>query len=248
LGSTTAIVVASALTSDPVMAGHSSNGSKSMALIKGRPAVSYVMENLRACEGVGRIVMVSDRATYESVPGADFFVEATSNETESLINGVKAACDSERCFMITGDLPLASSDAINDLLSFAPDSDVVYPVVEQGDVKQVFPTKQAQYLGAREGRFTGSSSLLFKPHAALSRESLITDLMNARKNPSAMLGMLGPSMAMKIMFGKVAIADLENQLSKAIGATCRVFISHYPELVCSIDSPDDIRMMENELG
>lgn len=248
LESVTAIVVASAVTSDPVLAGHSSNGCKSLIMINGRPAVGYVMENLRACERISNVVLISDRATHESAPGADFFVEASSGEAESLLMGVRLAADSDRCLVTTGDIPLASPDAITDLLSCAPDCDIVYPVVEETDVRDVYPDKRAFYVGTKEGRFTGSGSMLFKPRVALSRGELITNILNARRNRIALLGLLGPGMAVKIMLGKPTIADFESQLSKVLQATCRVFISHYPELVCSIDSPEDIELMESELA
>lgn len=248
LKSVAAIVVASAVTGDPMLAAHSSNGCKSLITINGRPAVSYVLENLRACERISNVVLISDRATYNSAPGADFFVEASSSEAESLLRGVRLAADWDRCLVTTGDLPLASPDAITDLLTCAPDCDIVYPIVEETDVRDVYPGKRAFYIGTKEGRFTGSSSLLFKPRVALSREELITGILNARRNPTALLGLLGPGMAVKIMLGKPTVADFESQLSKALQATCRVFISHYPELICSIDSPEDIEMMESELA
>lgn len=248
MGPVTAIVIASAATGDPALAGYSSNGSKSLIDINGRPAVLYVLENLRACERVSNIALVSDRMTYELVAGADFFVEASASEPQDVMRAVRAAGDSERCLIMPGDLPLASSDAIADLLRYAPDCDVVYPVVGETDMREVYPGKRAFYIGTKQGRFTGSGAVLFKPEAALLREELITDILNARRNPKSMIGLLGAGLAIRLMFGKPAIADFEIQLSKALGATCRVFISHYPELVYSIDSPEDIELMASELS
>lgn len=244
----TAIVIASSPTSDAALARLSPNGCKSMIEINGRPAVGYVLDNLRGCESISGIALVSDKETNECVGGSEIFVEASGGEAEKVIAGVRAAEGADLCLLMTGDLPLANAEAIDDLLKFAPDCDVVYPVVEKADVKEVFPSREAYYVGTSEGQFTGSSLLLFKPEVALSKERLIIDLLNVRSNPTALLGMLGAGMAMKLIFSKPTIGEFEAQLSKSLGVDCRVFISHYPELVFSIDSPEDIKLIEAEIS
>lgn len=247
MNSVAAIVMASSATSDAAFARVSPNACKSLIPVNGRPAVSYVVDNLRACEHVSKVIMISDMRTFEAVAGADLHIEATSNEATDILAGVRVAGDVSRCLIMAGDMPLASADAVSDFLTYAPDCDLAYPIVAKEDVKKFYPQREAYYLGTKEGKFTGSSSLLFRPEVALSREAFITDILNARKNPKALLGLLGPGVAFKLMLTTPAINDFENLLSNALDMDCRVFISHYPELVMSIDSLDDIKIMEQEL-
>jgi hypothetical protein len=205
------------------------------------------MENLRRCEGISSVILVSDEATREAVPGADVYVDAVESETRHVIDGLRAAGGYERCLLMTGDLPLAHPEAIDDFLKCAPVSDIVYAIVEKSEIEEVYPGKEASYVGTRDGHFTGSSSLLLRPQAALSREELVISLLDARRNPAALLGLLGPGAALKLMLTKPALRDFEDQLSRALNISCRVFVSHYPELVISMDSPRDIRLMECEL-
>lgn len=244
---THAIVVA-ALTRDPDMIGIAPGGSKSLIPLNGRPALSYVLDNLRACELISGVTLVCDKATFELAPGADTFVEACGDESESILAGIHAANGAERCLIISGDMPLASVDAIGDFLKCAPNSDVVYPVVERDDVEESLPGRKMYYVGTREGHYTGSSALLFRPGAALSRESLIATLLNARKNPASLINLLGPGLAFKMMLSTLSVRDFEEHLSDALEMSCRIFISHYPELIMSIDSPQDIGLMERELS
>jgi hypothetical protein len=143
---------------------------------------------------------------------------------------------------------LTSTEAITDLLTCAPDSDVVYPVVSQDDVQAYYPGRQASYVKTKEGLFTGSSCLIFRPSTALAKEKLLVDLLNARKSAQAMLALIGPWVAMKILLSTLSLGQFETYLSEAIGLDCRVFITHFPELLISIDSPDDIELVRSELA
>ncbi len=242
-----AIVMASSVTADPALAQISPNALKSLISVNGKTAVSYVVDNLKACEHISKVILVADKDSRCDMPETDIFIESSGNEAQDIMTAVRAACDASSCLLMTGDMALANSEAITDFLRHAPDADIIYPIVEKSKVKEVFPQYEAYYVGTKEGRFTGSSSLLFRNEAAIEHEAMITSLLNARKNPGALLGLLGPGMAMRLMFAKPAISDFEGQLSRALGIECRVFISHYPELVMSIDSIDNVQMMDSRL-
>lgn len=244
---TDAIVVA-AKTDNPSFSECAPRGCKSLINVNGRPAVSYLIESLKRCELVSRIVLLSDIATYESSPDVDKFVEVNGSELDSILAGVRAVEDSDKCLIMNADMPLVSLEALTDLLTCAPDCDIVYPIVEQTDVKDAFPSRTAYYVQAKEGKFTGSSCLLFRPSVALSKEDLLTNLLNARKNPAMLMKIVGPGIALKLMLSTLGIKDIELQLSRALNLDCRVFVSHYPELFISIDSIEDIRFMEQELA
>ena len=245
--STDAIVMAVGKTEDSHLSQLAPDGCKSLININGRPAVSYVMENLKRCDLISRVVLVSDKKTRDLVPEADLFIEATDYTPESIISSVRELQDSDRCLMMSGDMPIASCESIHDMLACAPDCDVVYPVVEKSDVKDAYPEREAFYMQAREGKFTGSSCILFRPEIAISKENLLMNLLGARKNPKALLGLVGPGVALKLMFGTPSLLDLEKCISDALSLRCRVFLSHFPELVMSIDSAKDIALMQADL-
>ena len=244
---TDAIVMAVGRTSDASLSGLTPNGCKSMINVNGRPSVSYVMENLKSCDQVSRIVLVSDKYTRDLAPEADIFIEANDYTQESIISSIRELDSSNRCLMMSGDMPIASCESISDLLACAPDCDVVYPVVGKDDVKDAYPDREAFYMQAKEGKFTGSSCLLFQPEIALSKEDLLVNLLGARKNPKALLGLVGPGVALKLMFGTPSLIDLEKWISDALSINCKVFLSYFPELVMSIDSAKDISLMEEDL-
>lgn len=243
---TDAIIVA-AKTENPSFSDCARGGCKSLININGRPAVSYLIDNLKQCELVSRIVLLSDTATFDAAPEVDKYVEVNGSELDSILAGVRAVEDSDKCLIMNADMPLVSSEALTNLLTYAPDSDIVYPIVEQSDIKGAFPGRSAYYVQAKEGKFTGSSCLLFRPSVALSKEDLLANLLNARKNPAMLMKIIGPGIALKLMLSTLGIKDIELHLSRALNLDCRVFVSHYPELFVSIDCVEDIRFMEQKL-
>ncbi len=183
----------------------------------------------------------------EAAPEADVFIEARRVEADSILEGIRSA-SAQRVLVLRGDMALASAEAISDLLAYAPDSSLVYPVIEESDMKSDFPERSPYYLRTTDGRYTGASCMLFEPRAALSDRRLVGALLEARQNPVALLGLVGPLFAAKAIITSVGLADFEAHLSERCNFSCRVFVSHYPELFISIDSPGDVVLMEQALG
>ena len=222
-------------------------GRKSLIDINGRPAVSYLVESLKNCDGVSKVIVVSDQPGFDAAPGADVCIEAVGDLSDCVLTGLEAV-EAERCLIMGGGMPLASREAITDLLDCSPESDLVYPIVSKSDVLEAFPGRTAFYVETKEGYFTGSSCLLFDPKVAASREALVTRLLAAKSNPKELLGLVGPALAMKFMLSKLALREFEEHLSKALDMSCRVFVTHFPEMLVSIDTAGDVGLMERELG
>lgn len=230
------------------MAAQAAEGRKALIPLNGRPAVSYLLGSLRNCEAVSRVILVSDRPEIECSSAADVCIDAHSDVSECVVAGVRAAANAERCLIMNGDMPLATPEALNDLLRCAPISDVVYPIAEKADVSGVFPGRSPFYVNTREGQFTGSSCLLFSPEAVLAKQDTLVRLLNARSNPKELLGLVGTAFAMKLMLTRLALGEFESHLSRVLDMSCRVFVTHFPELLVSIDQPSDIGMMERKLA
>lgn len=213
----------------------------------GRPAFAHVIDRLKLCDSISRVIAVCDPA-WEAAVGADVIVPTGSCEADSVIAGLQEASSADRCIVMTGDLPLVTPEAVNDFLASAPVGDVVYPVVRQQDMDAAFPGRKPFYVSAVEGKFTGSSILLVRSEIALTKTKILTDLLNARREPTALLGILGPGIALKFMFSKLSINTVEESLSRALGLKCKVFISGYPELTVSIDGDEDARKLERMLS
>ncbi len=224
------------------------HGHKSMLRLNGRESVSYVIDNARSCPAVSRVVLVSEGDFDADTAGADEHIRTDGADAQAVLAGLNAVAGFAKCIMLTGDLPLASPVALEDLIAGAPEADLVYPVVEKPVMAAAFPERTPYYVRAREGEFTGTSALLLRPEAALRERSRVTQLMEARSNPASLLGLFGAGFAMRMVFSTLSIADFEQALTGAVGLECRVYAGSHPEMFVSIDSPADLHLIERELG
>lgn len=233
--STDAIVVAAA------------GGSGSLTPVNGRPAAAHLIHTLQSCGAISRVILVCNSDSYEQVGCQCMHVVAGGAEADDLMAGIHEARQADRCLVMAGDMPLATTEAVEDLLANAPDADVVYPVASRADVESVFPGRLTPYLSARDGQYTGSSCLLFRPEVALAREDLISGLMQARQNPSSLVKLVGPWVGLKLAVSRPSLGEIAEMLSDALRLDCRVFLTHYPELLFSIETSSDIELARSGL-
>ncbi len=233
--STDAIVVANA------------GDSGSLTAVNGRPAAAHLIDTLQSCGAISRVVLVCDNDSHDQLGCQCTHVAARGAEADDLMAGIQEAWQADRCLVMAGDMPLATAEAVDDLLANAPDADVVYPVVSRADVESVFPERVTAYLTARDGQYTGSSCLLFRPGVALAREDLISGLMQARQNPSSLVKLVGPWVGLKLAISKPSLVEIAEMLSDALRLDCRVFLTHYPELLFSIETSSDIELARSSL-
>lgn len=223
------------------------SGHKSLVPVNGRAAVSHVIESLKSCKAIDRVVLATDDEWPVGSFGEDEQFRAPG-AFQAALAGLQAAASAGWCVFATGDLALASASAWEDLILHAPDADVVYPVVEQSVMDAAYPGLETYYLSAAEGSFTGSSCLLVRPKTALENREALLRLLEARSNPRALLGLLGAGFALRMMFSTLSVRDLEQTVSNALGLSCRVYESPRPELFVSIDSPELLALIERELA
>ena len=248
MGNVTAIVMAAGEVTDPELARASGGGPKSLIRAHGRPLISFVMENLRNCDPVSRVILVSDVETRDVAGDVDGLVESEGYDLDCIIQAVRLADESDTCLIVGGDCALASADALADLTTHAPDADVVYPIVSREEMEDAFPERQPFYVAASEGRYTASSCLMFRSEVALANPDVISRLLQARQDPKSLVGLVGLGNAMRFMLTSPSLSEFEETLSGALKIGMRVFVSHYPELFMSVDSIADVDTMERELG
>ena len=211
--------------------------------------IAHVTERLRRCNGIDRVVLVADAANREAAPGADVFIDVGQlGEERAAVKAVETVEHSGRCLVMTGDMGAVLSEAVSDFLTYAPDADIIYPIVEKKDVDAVFPTRSPYYVNTKEGKFTGSSQALFRPSAVVKRTEVLVQMLNARQNPTSLVGILGAGLALRIALGRPSLKEFQSALSSSLKLDCRVFISHFPEMFLTLDSQADVDAMHGFLA
>lgn len=219
-----------------------------MIEIGGKPVVWWVVEALKACPQIGSVTVVSRKACETCVPNADLFLEEAEDETGNLLKGLQMGANTDRVFMISGDAPLITPQALTDLFENAPDADVVYPVVERADIDREFPERKWIYFKTPEGEFTGSSCFLFKRQAVLDRVDWVRKVFESRRSLFKLARMWGPMFVLKFAFHRLTLEDAARSAGRILGLSGLPYITHHTGFAIDLDHADDLPIISKRLA
>lgn len=215
--------------------------------IAGKPMIHYVLKAMKACPSVGRIVIVGPRSALENIipPGDAILVERGGSILQSLKVGVQALKPDDRVLIVTADLPLLTSDAIEDLLrkADADPADIYYPLLRKETNEAKFPGMKRTYLSVAEGTFTGGNVMLVRPSALDACGRFLDLAVATRKKPWMMGAVLGLRLTVKFLLGRLSIHDVERRLREVAGVRGLAVISDFPEIAVDVDKPSDLELV-----
>jgi molybdopterin-guanine dinucleotide biosynthesis protein A len=224
---------------------------KAQIPILGRPMVEWVVRSLRACPQVGRIVVIGDRTLETpalSSLGAIVIGEAATI-AENLRAGLDALADTQRVLGLSGDLPLLTRAALEDLIANAPEAEIVFPYIERAEIMQEFPDREWIYARTAEGAFTGCSMALIRPEGLIASWRWVEELLDARRQSPLGLAMkIGPGLALRYLLRSLRVADVERKLSSLLHLAGRGYRSRFPELAMDVDKELDLPLVERVLA
>ena len=244
-----------------VLAGAANDGKLAMCddakyeafiSIQGRPMLSYVLDTLRRYEEIGRIVLVCPREVSESIgpiPGL-LAVEERGELLENLRAGLSQLDPDKPALIVTGDVPLLTCEAIDDLFRQAATraADIYYPVVRREACEAEFPGIKRTYLTIREGTLTGGNIALVKPSALLACGRFLEQAIATRKKPWMMGSVLGMWLIFKFLIRRLSVRDIERRLETLTGVQAMGVISDYAEIAFDVDKPKDLELAQAILG
>lgn len=221
------------------LAGQAGVEAKALVALDGKPMGAYVLEALRACPEVGRIVYVGP--TNVRLRGLyDVAVTSGGRLVDSLALGLGAALGSgpsERLLVLTADIPWITAPGLSAFLTAAPDADLVYPAVTEAASVARFPHQQRTYARLREGKLTGGNAVLLTTEAVPRLLPLIDRAFRARKNPLALARMFGADVLIGVLLGRARIATLERRLERISGIRARALVTDDAALAADVDRP-----------
>lgn len=224
---------------------------KAELCLLGRPLVEWTVAALRACVGIGRIVVVGDPGL--ATPALAALDAAVCPEVGSISANLWAGLwelrAADRLLVLSGDLPLLTPAALDDLLAHAPAADVVFPYVARDQVLAAFPERAWVLAHTPEGDFTGSSMLLCRPGALLAQWHWVETLLAARRlSPLRLAALFGPALALRYLCRRLRVADVERRLSQRLHLVARGYRSPFPEVSLDVDKAADVALAEAALG
>ncbi len=218
--------------------------SKALVPIAGRPMVSWVVSALRS-GGVERVVYVGPEARFD--PRPDLWVPDTGALLRNVAVGLEALGARGPVLVATADIPLLTGEAVRELLEKAPPAALVYPIVPKEAVEARFPGMKRTYARLREGTFTGGNLVVLDPELFKRALPMAEKVVARRKNPLALAALFGPWTILKLLLGRLSVAELEARGEKILGVPVRALPLARPEIGVDVDKLEDVAFVEREL-
>jgi GTP:adenosylcobinamide-phosphate guanylyltransferase len=245
-----------------VLAGSSNNGPLSecsevsyeaLIPIGKKIMVQYVVEALLGCQQVRQVLVVGPVAALAPYLAGErvTIIESRGGIMENIEAGVTASRDSDRILLVTSDIPMLTTQAVNDFLELCGDmsGDLYYPIISKPVVESKFPTTRRTYVNLKEGVFTGGNLFLINP--AVYKKCLENGkkIISLRKSPLGLCRLIGFGFLLKFLMRSLTIAEAEQKVSTLLGRIKGiVVVSKYPEVGVDVDKPSDLALALQTLG
>ncbi len=225
--------------------------SRAMLPIGGKTMLQWVVDALRGSPSVGRIVAVGR----VEADGLDRAVEPRDSLVANMKLGLETIGRCEAVLIVSADVPMLTSDAVEDFLADAGelDADMAYPIIRKADCEARHPDLRRTYLKTGDGMFTGGNIMLVRPDFVQRNWHAIEDAYAARKHVAQLARMIGLGTLLRVLLGQafpalLRVSALENAASRMLGGKVAAVISAYPEIGEDVDKPSDLVAVRAILG
>lgn len=239
-----------------VLAGADNHGSlaactdtpyEAMIDIQGRPMVEYVVDALRASAHVDRIAVVGPEHVLGPVLADKVFRVVQSGEgiVENLLIGLEILQPRGKILVVTSDIPLLTTDAIDDFLARCEkrEADIYYPICRKENNEAKYPGMRRTYVALREGTFTGGNIFLLNPATVVKWRKEIERAVAVRKSPIGMAKLLGFRLMVKFLLRTLSVQEAEERVAKVLGCPVAAVETTYPEIGVDVDKPSDLELV-----
>ncbi len=226
--------------------------SKALIEIEGKPMIEYVIDVLKDCPEIGRMVVVipSNAPLGNWAQRVDRVLFKGGSLTENIEAGMEYLGKDQPILVLSSDIPLITPEAIGDFLNrcLGRESCVYYPIISREEVEKRFPGTQRTYAALKEGTFTGGNIALIDPQVIRDNRELLERLYNLRKSPFQLVRVLGFRFILKFLLRRLTIGELEEKASHLIRTRGCAIITPFPEIGVDVDKDSDLELVRRILS
>lgn len=235
-----------------VLGGGSLKGDKqpkSLISLEGRWLIEWTLDALKSTPGIGEIVVLLPSVKLKKNLSGVKVKFSDSSLLEKLKEGVEFFPDAEWLLLVSGDLPLLTSESLKDFLKrcFYFSADGYYPVLSQDTMEKKFPGTQRTYGKLKEGCLTGGNVILLRPKVLIDNWDLGEKILDARKKPFQLAQILGLSTVFKFLLRFLRVKEAEERLSYLTGYNLKAVFTPYAEIGLDVDKIEDLNLVKKFL-
>lgn len=226
--------------------------NKAFYRIRNKYMIEYVIETLRNAKYIDKIAVVGPKEKLEPVIGSivDHIAEGTDSIVSNIFLGLEFFPDEKEMLIVTSDIPMITVEAIEDFIdrSRLQNVDLCYSIVDKKVNDEKYPGVRRTYARLWEGQFTGGNVFYFNPEIKDRCRDFVDKMLEYRKSPAKMAGMLGFVFIIKLALGILTINAVQKKCEKLLGIRCAAVISPYPEIGNDVDRISDLELIEKYIS
>ena len=246
------LIMAGGPTPDSILETGEPEPERAFIDIGGRPMLDWVLDACRGSNICGHILCVGNASRLQETFGLrpEETIEQKKTMLENFIAGIEILKNNDRVMIMTCDIPLISSEAIDDLGRMVGEisADIYYPIIDVRLFDDKFPGGKRTVQKLKEGTFTGGNVFIVEPNEVLANRDKVEAVIRDRKNPAKLVKLFGFVFIVKFLMRKLDLPGLEAKASQILGSKMRGLITPYPEIGFDVDKPEDLEMIRGIMG
>jgi|SRR5690554_468449 len=215
------------------------------------PMVEYVITALEKMKTIEQIILVAPEGLIDPAKRSKRleFVPPGNTMVDSLLKGLDGLDSCQHVLVLTSDIPLITPEALEDFLyqCSLKEADIYYSFVPKEIIEDRYQGVNRTYVRLSDGVFTGGNVVLINPQVILSRRERILQAVQLRKHPVKLCRVLGSNFFIKLMVGRLTVAEIEERVGEILGFKGAGIISNYPEVGIDVDKPSDLELAKTIL-
>jgi len=228
---------------------------KSLLEIAGKPMVQWVLDALTEASGIDRIILVGlGSEDGVSSPKLVSYVPDQGSLLRNVIAGVDRLVEidpeASQALVGSGDIPLITGQMVDEFLGQCadPSLDIYYGAVPRSLMEGRFPESRRSYVHLTDGDLAGADVFVVNPEIAYTNRQLWDDLIGSRKSPLKQAMRIGLGTLLRLVLGRLSLAEAETRVTRAMGLTGRAVLVRHAELGMDVDKPFQLEICRQELA
>ena len=217
-----------------------------------RYMIQYIIGSLRHAKCVDKIVVVGPESRLKDAVGdfVDAVLQSEGSIMSNMKKGIEFLSEEKRVIICTSDIPLVSSDAIDDFIAQCCEKniDVGYPIIEKSLNDAKYPEVKRTYIKMKEGIYTGGNIVYINPLVIENCYSALEYFVENRKNALKMAKILGITILIRLALGILKIKTAEKRVNKLFEINAKAIFTTYPEIGNDVDKIDDVNFVNKYLN
>jgi GTP:adenosylcobinamide-phosphate guanylyltransferase len=215
---------------------------KAMLTVGGVPMLFRVLDALRACQGVSRIVVCADGAQdlLRSYPPKNDILARPAADQPSRSVAAMLEEFGAPLLVTTADHALLTQQMVAHFLAASPS---VAAVARAAVVEAAYPETRRTWLGFRDGRVTGCNLFLLRTGRAASLLATWALLEQQRKRPAAVARLIGPATLLLYLSRALTLRGMLGRLGRKVEATLAAVEMPFADCAIDVDRPGDLALV-----